>query len=82
MRWRFSPGYGDWPIDQQPELIRLAKAGEIGVSLSSSMMLIPRKSITAIIGLYKEGTRKEQTVHAKGCAACSKLDCPSRVIRP
>ena len=82
MRWRFSPGYGDWPIDQQPELIRLAKADEIGVSLSSSMMLIPRKSITAIIGLYKEGTRKEQAVHAKGCAACSKLDCPSRVVRP
>ena len=82
MRWRFSPGYGDWPIEQQPELIRLAHAGEIGVSLSSSMMLIPRKSITAIIGLYKEENKGQDTTAAEhdlhGCAACGKLDCPSR----
>lgn len=80
MRWRFSPGYGDWPIEQQPELIRLTEAGRIGVHLSSSMMLIPRKSITAIIGLYKEDKSKPETdtTHKKGCATCPKTDCPSR----
>ena len=30
-RWRFSPGYGDWPIQAQPEMLRLAKAHEIGL---------------------------------------------------
>lgn len=50
-RWRFSPGYGDWPIQAQPEMLRLAKAHEIGISLTSSLMLTPRKSVTAIIGL-------------------------------
>lgn len=80
MRWRFSPGYGDWPIEQQPELIRLTEAGSIGISLSSSMMLIPRKSITAIIGLYKEDKAKPEAAatHKKGCAACPRTDCPSR----
>ena len=48
MRWRFSPGDGDWPIDQQPEMIRLASAGEIGVSLSSSMMLIIMYNVCTI----------------------------------
>lgn len=80
LRWRFSPGYGDWPIEQQPELIRLTHATEIGISLSSSMMLIPRKSITAIIGLYKEdkmaNTRTDHDLH--GCSACDRVDCPSR----
>ena len=83
MRWRFSPGYGDWPIEQQPELIRLSRAADIGISLSSSMMLVPRKSITAIIGLYKEDKSNPDAAispHAKGCAACGKLDCPARKI--
>ncbi|SFT87041.1 Vitamin B12 dependent methionine synthase, activation domain [Selenomonas sp. GACV-9] len=83
MRWRFSPGYGDWPIEQQPELIRLSHAADIGISLSSAMMLLPRKSITAIIGLYKEDKSKPDAAkaqHHKGCAACEKLDCPARKI--
>ncbi|MBQ1867806.1 methionine synthase [Selenomonas ruminis] len=82
MRWRFSPGYGDWPIEQQPELIRLTGAAAIGIHLSSSMMLIPRKSITAVIGLYKEDKSKQTTAtsHKKGCAACPKTDCPSRNV--
>ena len=53
MRWRFSPGYGDWALTQQPALFKLTGAEEIGIKLSSAMMMIPRKSITAIIGLVK-----------------------------
>lgn len=79
MRWRFSPGYGDWPLEQQPELIRVTKCESIGITLSESKMLVPRKSVTAIIGLYKEVKGAEETKHAaNGCAACDKTDCPSR----
>ena len=79
MRWRFSPGYGDWPLDQQPELIRVTKCETIGISLSESKMLVPRKSVTAIIGLYKEVKGSEEAAHSpNGCAACDKVDCPSR----
>ncbi len=78
MRWRFSPGYGDWPLEHQPELIRLSHAYEIGVSLSESMMLIPRKSITAIIGLFKNLKTPQSENRHQVCASCNRLDCPSR----
>ena len=79
MRWRFSPGYGDWPLAQQPEMLRLSHADEINISLTESLMLQPRKSITAIIGLY----RPESTAGLKtrpGCNNCTQKDCPSRRI--
>ena len=80
MRWRFSPGYGDWPLTQQPELFRLAGAEEIDMKLSSAMMMIPRKSITAIIGLVKNTTtdQKNSSKHTHDCKTCDKIDCPNR----
>ena len=79
MRWRFSPGYGDWDIHAQPELLRLTQAASIGVSLTESLMLCPRKSVTAVIGLVSGKAAASE--HApKGCASCEKLDCPSRKI--
>ena len=80
MKWRFSPGYSDWPLEQQPELIRLSHAQSIGVGLSSSMMLMPRKSITAIIGLYRKQENNAMNHSPNGCAACSQQNCPSRKI--
>lgn len=76
MRWRFSPGYGDWDIHAQPELLRLSHADTIGVSLTESLMLRPRKSVTAVIGLVRTGSNDKEL--PKGCAVCPKLDCPSR----
>ena len=78
MRWRFSPGYGDWPLTQQPELIRLSRAEKIGISLTDSLMLYPRKSITAIIGLVHESAAPLHQPTPNGCAACDNYDCPSR----
>ena len=79
MRWRFSPGYGDWPLTAQPEMIRLSGAAGIGLSLTESLMLFPRKSITAIIGLCRGAGQKNSAANSpQGCAACNKLNCPSR----
>jgi len=78
MKWRFSPGYGDWPLEQQPDLIRLANANTIGIHLSSSMMLIPRKSITAIIGLYRKRDKEELQQKPNNCIICNQKNCPSR----
>ena len=77
MRWRFSPGYGDWNLTAQEKLFKISGAEQIGISLSSALMLEPRKSITAIIGLdsirnYELGIRNEN------CAACDKISCPMR----
>ena len=75
MRSRYSPGYGDWGLDQQGELFRLAGASEIGMKLSTALMLMPRKSITAIIGLTRAAVEKGSE---GDCATCDKTDCPMR----
>lgn len=71
---RFSPGYGDFPITMQNEILELSAGKNINISLSSSLMLIPRKSITAIIGFKRENS----TSNKKDCKNCNKLDCNFR----
>jgi hypothetical protein len=78
MRWRFSPGYGDWQLENQKSFFYVTGAPEIGMSLTESLMLVPRKSVTAIIGLEKIVADSKDTKHKKSCANCNKLDCPSR----
>ena len=80
MRTRFSPGYGDWALDNQKNFFEITGAKEIGMSLSSAMMLIPRKSITAIIGLEKN---KSDVANASEkicstCDSCTQKDCTAR----
>lgn len=48
---RYSPGYGDYPIEAQSWLVRALDAQrKIGLTVNESHIMIPRKSITAIIG--------------------------------
>lgn len=49
---RFSPGYGDWKIESQKELLQFIGAEKIGISLTGSCLMLPRKSITAAKGWY------------------------------
>ena len=76
-RWRFSPGYGDWPLEAQQEFMPLTGAEEIGITLTASMMLSPRKSITALIGLYRPEIANSPAT-SPGCQSCGQKDCPSR----
>ena len=49
---RFSPGYGDLPIAEQPKFFALLDMQRrIGVSLTSTFIMVPRKSVTAIMGV-------------------------------
>ncbi len=74
--WRFSAGYGDLPLDIQEDFLAAVDAPRrIGVCVSESGLLIPRKSVTAIIGLSKQPVER----HRKGCAACNlSVTCPYR----
>lgn len=57
VRPRFSPGYGDLPITLQREIFALLDCPRrIGLSLNESMLMSPSKSVTAIIGISKNGT--------------------------
>lgn len=48
---RFSPGYGDLPLEIQPYLLKAAGADKIGVSNLESLMMVPSKTVSAIIGI-------------------------------
>lgn len=48
--YRFSPGYGDLGLEAQKIFFEILKPEQIGVSLTSSFMMKPRKSVTAICG--------------------------------
>ena len=49
---RFSPGYGDLPLEFQRDLLgRLDAHASVGITLNSSLLMTPMKSITAIIGI-------------------------------
>jgi len=66
---RYSPGYGDLPLTLQPELIQaLDTARKIGLTCTDSMILLPRKSVTALIGLFD---RPPGAGVGPGCSGCS-----------
>lgn len=74
--WRFSPGYGDLPLTVQGDLLRSVNAEKrLGVTLSESGMLIPTKTVTAVIGLAAQPIPKGK----RGCAVCTmNKTCPYR----
>ena len=51
---RFSPGYGDLSLNLQPSILeRLNARTMLGITLDSSLLMTPAKSITAIMGIRK-----------------------------
>ena len=65
--YRYSPGYGDFPIETQKKLIPLLNCEKrIGLTVNENSIMIPRKSVTAIIGVFE----KEQ-IKKKGCEGCN-----------
>ena len=48
---RFSPGYRDWPIEEQFKLAKIVDFTKAGVILTENCMMIPRKSISAVVGI-------------------------------
>lgn len=74
---RYSPGYGDLPLDLQPQLLNALDAGKkLGLSVTPANLLVPTKSITAILGLYTTPPRTEYTSPCNGCIVFD--DCPFR----
>ena len=73
-RPRFSPGYGDLPLSVQQEVVALLQADKrIGVTLNDSFLMSPSKSVTAFVGLSRDG----RTAVNK-CRLCDTTDCAFR----
>ena len=55
LRPRFSPGYGDLPLELQREVFRLLDCPKhIGLSLSDRLLMSPTKSVTAFVGIVDQ----------------------------
>lgn len=72
---RFSPGYGDLPLSCQPAFLVASGADRaLGICATAAHLLVPAKSITAVIGLYpgrgfvREGARCSTCPAADTCA--------------
>lgn len=51
---RFSPGYGDLPLETQKLFFRLLNCSKIGLTLMDTLIMAPEKSVTAFIGVEKK----------------------------
>ncbi len=66
--YRYSPGYGDLPITSQQAVARLLETEKkIGLTVTADNILLPRKSVTAIIGYQNKGIVNQ----IQECDSCS-----------
>ena len=73
---RFAPGINGYPLEQQYLLFRLVDHKSIGVSLNSSAVMIPTKSISFFLVMTKS-TPNLEARHK--CCECHMLHCQFRL---
>lgn len=65
---RFSPGYGDLPLELQPALCDILDAPRrLGVAVGASLLMNPCKSVTAVLGIADT----PQPARVRGCGYCA-----------
>lgn len=81
---RFSPGYGDLPLSFQKEFLESLQEEQLHLRVTAQFLLIPRKSITALLGWQPKGSsRQDQSKSCSHkCITCSFLTCQYRHIPP
>lgn len=74
-RPRFSPGYGDLPLENQKIIFEALECSKrIGLTLTDSLLMYPTKSVTALIGF----TANPQSCHVGKCKNCDNVGCEFR----
>jgi hypothetical protein len=74
---RASPGYGDWDVKEQKNLFELVPAERIGVTLTASSMMVPRKSVSFAVHIAEEPVR----LRSEGsCRNCDLETCSYRIL--
>jgi len=72
---RFSPGYCDWDVSQQEMIFSAVNGDSAGVHLTDGCLMLPRKSMSGIIGI---GQRDSNIENYNPCITCAKRDCIGR----
>ena len=69
---RASPGYPGWDLSWQKEIFRRLSCDRIGVKLTPSLMMTPRKSVSFLLGFGEAPVELRQTggCHARGQLLC------------
>ena len=81
----YSPGYSDWDVGQQPQLLNLIQrlaAHEMPRKLSvfGTGMLRPKKSQLAVFGLTREVDGVQKLENLVACESCSMVSCQYRRV--
>lgn len=66
----FCPGYCDWDIKEQENLLSLIPAERCPVTLTASSLMQPIKSLSSIIGIGKDVKYKKSN-----CSICNLSQC-------
>ena len=69
----YSPGYCGWDVAEQRLFFSLLPDKFCGISLTDSCLMLPIKSVSALVGIGKNVEKKPY-----GCAICRKKDCFKR----
>ncbi len=72
---RFSPGYCDWEVSQQKMVFDALNGDAAGIHLTESLLMMPRKSVSGIIGI---GLPNKDIENYNPCPTCKKKECPGR----
>ena len=68
---RYSPGYGDLPIEKNKDILNLINGQkEIGLTITTNGIMIPRKSVIAVIGISDNKLNQVK----KSCINCNNRD--------
>lgn len=73
---RFSPGYCDWPVTEQKKLFNVFDSSQLGVTLSDSCLMQPRKSISGVFGVTPSNGKTPGPYNP--CTDCRKYNCIAR----
>ena len=71
INFRYSPGYGNFPLEHQRQIINLLSCEKsIGLTVTDSSLLIPQKSVTAVIGIFQDKPKEKK----HDCENCNLKD--------
>jgi len=74
---RYSPGYCDWALEQQALFAEWGLFSPAGISLTPDFLMLPEKSVSAIVGAGPVGSLGSRLGRPPACRRCPRRpDCP------
>ena len=74
---RVSPGYGSWDVSFQRNVLALLPAAQLGITLTSGQMMVPRKSVSFAVSFEKSPPEAHRPGAA--CERCGLERCRHRL---